>query len=196
MDEESNEDIDSTNDETEEVLKTEEVEETTPEVETEDVDTLKQQLADKDKQNVKLFERAKKAEGFEKQPDGSWVKVQKKSEPKAQEPSEKQDGLSSMDTIALIGAKVTEKEDIDEVMDYAKLKGLSIHEALQSNVVKTILKDKAEQRATSEATNTGVARRGTSKPSPEKILQDASAGKIPENPEDLADAWMASKLKK
>ena len=82
-----------------------------------------------------------------------------------------------MDTIALIGAKVTEKEDIDEVVDYARLKGISIFEALATNVVKTILKDKAEQRASAEATNTGPARRGSAKLTDEQILEAASKGK-------------------
>ncbi len=123
------------------------------------------------------------------------AKEQPEAKPEAK-PSREKDGLSSMDTIALIGAKVTEKEDIDEVLDYAKLKGLSISEALKAGVVKTILAEKAEQRQTAAATNTGAARRGTTKISDEQILANASQGKYPEDPEALAEARMQAKKSK
>lgn len=186
MDEESNEDIDSTSDETEEVLKTEEVEETTPEVETEDDSEA---LVEK---NKKLFERAKKAEADARE----WKAKAQAPKPVEATAPEKQEGISALDAMALMGAKVTVEEDINEVVDYAKFKGISVSEALKATAIKSILAEKAEQRATSEATNTGVARRGVTKPSPDKILEDASKGKLPEKPEDLADAWMANKLRK
>jgi hypothetical protein len=158
---------------------------------TEDVETLKAQLAEKDKQNTKLFERAKKAEGFEKQPDGSWVKPQKKpevkSDPKPTEVAKTNDGLTSMDAIVLMGAKVTEKEDIEFVAEYAQFKKISIADALKSSVVKSELAEKSEVRATAAATNTGNARRGTSKPTDEQIVNNASEGKDVD-PEALAEA--------
>lgn len=189
MDEEFNDNIESINDATEEVVNTEEVEVETPAVETEDeseedVEAIKAQ-------NRKLFERAKKAEA-----EARALKAQKVEKSVDSVPSEKQEGLSSMDTIALIGAKVTVKEDIDEVVDYARLKGITIEEALNTNVVKTILRDKAEQRQTAEATNTSTARRGSSRPSDETILDNASKGKLPEDAEALAEARMNLKLKK
>jgi hypothetical protein len=173
MSDEDNGIIEPQDDATEEVVNTEEVEEIesadAPETEDESEDEEKIALRE---QNKKLFERAKKAEAEAKE-----LKTKVKAPAQAEAPSEKQDGLSSMDTIALIGAKVTEKEDIDEVVDYARLKGISVEEALKTNVVKTILKDKAEQRASAEATNTGPARRGSAKMTDEQILDAASKGK-------------------
>lgn len=171
------EELDSQDQPTEEVVNTEEVEEAVVETPTED----KPEYTETEK---KLYARVKKAEAEVKSLKAT-VKV---------EPSQKQDGLNSMDTIALINAKVTEKEDIDEVMDYAKLKGLSIADALKANVVKTILAEKLEQRTTASATNTGNARRGSTKPTSEQILANAAEGKLPTDAEALAEARMEAKL--
>lgn len=114
--------------------------------------------------------------------------VEKPEAPKAE------GDLSTMDTIALIGAGVTNKEDINEVVDYSKLKGISIEEALESTVIKTILGEKAEYRKTAEATHTGKATRGSTKLSPEQILANAEKGKLPDDPEELAEALMQQKL--
>ncbi len=56
-------------------------EETDTEVETEDVNALKEKLTELSGKNKQLFERAKKAEGFEKV-DGKWVKPAPKPETK------------------------------------------------------------------------------------------------------------------
>jgi hypothetical protein len=191
MDEESNDNIESINDETEEVFNTEEVEEITPEVETED------KSSELEEKNRKLFERAKKAEAEAREWKAKAQNTQapQTTKPAESTPSEKQDGISAMDAMALMGAKVTEKEDIEEVVEYARFKGVPISEALKSSTVKTILAEKAEQRATSEATNTSSGRRGTTKPSVETILANASKGNLPENPDDLADAWIEAKKK-
>ena len=189
MDEEVYEDIDSTSDATEEVVNTEEVEVDSTIDETEDESTedngYDPELIEK---NKKLFERAKKAEAELKA-------LKAKPQPKA-EPSEKQDGLSTMDAMALINAKVTEKEDIEIVQKYARLNNIDILDALKDNVVKAILKDKQEQRTTAQATNTGTVRRGSSKPTSDQILTGVAQGKFPENPEDLAEARLQAKKKK
>jgi len=189
MDEESNDNIESINDETEEVLNTEEVEVETPAVETEDeseedLEAIKAENQKLKEQNKKLFERTKKAE------------AKKAQAPLAPAPSEKQDGLSSMDTIALIDAKVTNKDDIETVQKYAQLQGISIGDALATPLVKSILKDNAEQRQSAEAANTAPARRGSVKLSDEVILANANSGKFTDDPEALAEARMQSKLKK
>jgi len=106
-------------------------------------------------------------------------------------PEKEQTEITSLDTIALINAKVTVKEDIDEVLDYAKHKGISVSEALNTNVVKTILAQQAEFRAVAEATNTGTARRGTAQVSNETVLANAAQGKLPDDPSSLAEARMA-----
>ena len=190
MSEELNEELDSEYQPTEEVDNTEEVEEVDVADDTETEDDS-EALEEK---NRKLFERAKKAEAEAKRLKS--LINERKPEVEAKQPSKKQDGLTTMDTIALINAKVTEKEDIDEVLDYARLKGISVGEALKTSVVKTILSEKAEQRKSAEVTNTGPARRGSTQLSSEQILANASKGRMPDDPEALAEAHMAAKLKK
>jgi hypothetical protein len=94
------------------------------------------------------------------------------------------DKLSQTDLIAIIKAEVP-TEDIAEVTDYAELKGISVLEALKSSVVKTILKEKAEERNTAEATSTGASKRGSSKVSDDTLLSDYDKGKLPESEKDM-----------
>lgn len=96
-----------------------------------------------------------------------------------------QDRLSDQDLIAVITNKVNQK-DLPEIAEYAKMKGLSIAEALETNVVKSIMKDNEEMRATAKATNTTTTARGTSKVSDESLLNSASEkGILPESDEDM-----------
>jgi hypothetical protein len=100
-----------------------------------------------------------------------------------------------MDTIALITAKVTEKEDIEFVAEYAQFKKIPVSEAIKSSVVKSELAVRQEQRATAEATNTGAARRGSVKTTNEQVMENASLGKLPDDPAELATARFNLKLK-
>ena len=99
-------------------------------------------------------------------------------------PSENKNELSTKDLYALMEAKIPQA-DIDEVIEYAKLKNIPLTEAIQSNVVKAILADKAEHRASADATNTGAARRGSSKVSDETLLANANKGIVPEDDEGM-----------
>jgi uncharacterized protein YdbL (DUF1318 family) len=194
MPEEDIDELESQNQPTEEVVNTEEVEVESPVEETEDdisdneVETLREQ-------NKKLFARAKKAEGFVQDKDGNWVKPATKPQPKPQaQPSEKQDGFD-LEDVAVLVQKVPVKEDRELVKDYANFKKISLEKALGETVIQAELKDRAEKRQTAEATNTGTQRRGTSKPSPDQVMDRAAKGQLPENPEDLADAWLANMKK-
>lgn len=143
------------------------------------------------KQNNKLFERAKKAEGFEKQPDGSWVKVFKKPEAKpqvVQASQQKQPEVSLKDQYALLQAQVP-ADDIDEVISYAKFKGISVTEALKSSVVKATLSEKAEMRKSAEVANTSGSKRTTVKVTEDQLVEKASSGNMYDlDPETLAEA--------
>ncbi|MFP5260987.1 MAG: hypothetical protein ACLGJB_03675 [Blastocatellia bacterium] len=110
-----------------------------------------------------------------------------KVEPKATPPA---GDLSALDAIALVGAKVTEAEDIEQVLEYAKFKNIPVAEALKSATVKTILSEKAEARAVAAATNVGTVRRSSAKVSDETLLDNASKGILPDDPEALAEARM------
>lgn len=53
------------------------------------------------------------------------------------------------------------EDDVEEVIDFAKYKGISIADAKKSQVIQTILKTRAEERATAAVANTNTQRRGT-----------------------------------
>lgn len=104
-------------------------------------------------------------------------------------------GLTSKDTIAIIKADIPE-EDIDEVLDYAKYKGISVSEALRTDAMRATLGIKAEQRSMANAANTGGGRRGTAKISEAVLLHQASQGFVPDNDEDIARLIRAKSLKR
>lgn len=134
--------------------------------------------------NKQLFARAKKAEGFELR-DGKWVKPESKPVIKPDAPKSSKDSLTNADVFTLIKNNVPE-EDISEVVEYANLKGISIGEALKSNVVKTILADNAEQRNVANGTNTNGSKRGNAKLSDDSLLSKAEKGELPDSDEDIA----------
>ena len=101
--------------------------------------------------------------------------------------------MSNHDFLALVNAKIHE-DDIVEVEDYAKFKGISIAEALKISTVKTLLAEKEEMRKVANATNTGNARRSSTKPSSDTVLSNARSGKETD-PEAVAEARMAERLK-
>lgn len=117
---------------------------------------------------------------------------------KKDDKKEEQGTLTYRDTIALTNAKV-HADDVDEVVEYARFKKISIAEALESNVIKNSLSEKAEQRKTADATNTGRARPGNARASGDKLLEKAkSTGELPASDADinsLVDARMKGKKK-
>lgn len=92
--------------------------------------------------------------------------------------------LSTKDLYALVDAKVSE-EDISEVEDYARFKGISISEALKTPQVKATLALNKENRLTAQASNTGTARRSSTKTSDEVLSDRASKGELPDSSDDL-----------
>lgn len=161
-----------------------------------DVDELKEKLKSKEVQNKKLFERTMKAEGkvFDKA-TGKWVKKVIAKQEQVQTET-----FSGDDTLALVNAQVTNKEDVLTVKKYAKAEGLSISDALESDIVKTILKTRAAERKTAEATNTGPTRRGSQQPTGKSLLDKASkTGEVPDTDEGmdaLAEANIAQLAEK
>jgi len=133
----------------------------------------------------RLAEEAEKRQKAETLANNYKIRAEKaeKAVKAPQEP--KTEGLTSKDTIALINAKVHE-EDIDEVVEYARFKKISIADALKSSVVRASLSERSEQRSTAEATNTGRTR-GSARVSPEALLGKAQkTGEIPDNPAELS----------
>lgn len=166
MENEEEETIDSQNDtESTENDNEESVEST----ETEETDLQ----AEVKKATAPLYARMKQAEEEAK-------KLKAKLAGKSESSTEKSKGeLPQKDLLALISAKVHE-DDIDDIVEYATFKKISVAEALKSDVVKTILSNKAEFRKTAEVSNTGTARRGATKVSDDTLLSNLSKGEIPE----------------
>lgn len=132
-----------------------------------------QEKADKDAELAKNYKiRAEKAEAEAKKP-------------KEDDTSKKSD--KSEYTLQDIRAlSDVHDDDVQEVVDFAKFKGISITEAKKNTTVQTLLKIKAEERTTAQATNTAVSRKGASKVSGEDLLNKFKQGDIPEKDEDLA----------
>lgn len=142
--------------------------------------------------NKQLFARAKKAEGFTQDKDGKWTKPTKQVEQKTTVTTQSSNtDISQTDLYALIKADVPQ-EDISEVSEYAKLKGISITDALQAPIVKAILKEKSDERTASNASHTGRTTR-TSTPTGDDLLEKAQRGDMPDKPEDIARLIRARK---
>lgn len=144
-------------------------------------------------ENNEVEELRKKLQTLEAQKDHWRKKAQSSKDESKEEPKSSSD-LSSRDLLALAKSDVHEN-DIDEVLEYARFKKMSVAEALQSGVVKTILSDNAELRKSAEAANTRQVRKGAVKVTSDKLLSDLSKGEVPESKEDAERLFWARKGK-
>ena len=145
----------------------------------ETIESLKAKLAKTQQAYENQKKRAEKAES-RKSEDG-------KDNKKVEQPKKisKSDELSPKDLYALMENKVP-KDDIDDVVQYAKFSKISVEQALETDFVTRLLADKAEKRATARATNIGASSRGAGKPSGSSLLNNAiTKGEIPDDDEDL-----------
>lgn len=92
---------------------------------------------------------------------------------------DKKTELSQKDVITLAKADIHE-DDIEEVIDYAKHKGISVAEALKTDVMKITLSQKDEFRKSAEAANVKKARPGSKTPTGDELLRNLSKGEVPE----------------
>lgn len=138
----------------------------------EDLEELKNRLAKAEElvNNYKI--RAEKAEKRTEKTEVSKVAPKKQSD------------LSAIDIIAISKANI-EAEDVEDVLDYAKFKGISLAEALKSPVVKATLTQKEELRKTAQATSTGTSRRGSASITDSQLMANAEKGIMPESDEDF-----------
>lgn len=148
-------------------------------------------IADKRKEILSSeFERLAKADELAKNYKARAEKAEaeaKKPKHGEQHTTPKNDAdLSSKDLFALFEAKV-HRDDIDEVVEYARFKGISVADALKASVVKTTLETNTEQRKIAEATNTGQNRSGTKNVSDTDLIKSAASGNIPNAGSDEAE---------
>lgn len=120
-----------------------------------------------------LADKAKEAEEYKQKFADQQTRNKKLDEDlKKYKPSEKKDdnSLSTKDFYALTKANVPE-EDVDEVAEFARFKGISVQDALKSPVMRSILSEKAEVRKTAQATNTRTTRAQNIRPDGSEIMQ-------------------------
>lgn len=159
-----------------------------PENDTETTENEEQELDKKPEVDAEKEELKKRLKTAEAQKDHWRKKASEKKESK--EETSSTGSLDTKDLLALTRADVHE-DDIDEVVDYAKFKGISVSEALSSDVVKTLLSNKKEFRKTAEVTNTGTAKKGSVKVTDDTLLKNLSDGKIPESREEAERLFWA-----
>jgi hypothetical protein len=94
--------------------------------------------------------------------------------------------LSSKDLLALMKSEINE-DDIDDVVEYAKFKKISISEALKTSTIKAIISEKSEYRKTAELTSTRNTRQSNTKVSDNTLLKKFSDGDVPEAGSDEAE---------
>src|SRR3990167_9047742 len=143
---------------TEEVVNTEAVEETTTEVSTEDAPEYTEH-------EKKMFERAKKAEAEAKALKAELGKLQPKPQPTG-------DQLSQKDLLAVVRENVHD-EDLPDIEAYAKIQKVSVADALKTSFVKSLRREREEERKSSQVANAGGSKRTTSKPTDDQLLSGA-----------------------
>jgi hypothetical protein len=153
---------------------------------TEDIEALKKK--------IKTLEAQK--EHFRKKATEKKEETPEKPQPK-KEPSKKEESLSAKDALLLAKAEV-DIDDVDEVVDFAKYRKITIAEALKSSTLKAILTERAEERRTALAAQTRNTRSAKT-PTADSLLDKARKGEIPDSAdaiETLAKARMESRLKR
>lgn len=156
-------------------------EETTEETQEEQVDwEAKAKKAEELAQNYKI--RAEKAEKA--------IKAPKENETPKNE-------ISLKDYKALSDVH---EEDIEDLVEYASFKKISLAEAKKTDFVKSLLEKKAEQRQVALSANINGSRRVANKDTGVEILQKfEKTGQLPESDDEiakLAKAQFERKLKK
>jgi hypothetical protein len=102
--------------------------------------------------------------------------------------------LTVKDGFALAKANVND-EDIDDVLEYANFKKISVADALKSSVVKSLLAEKEEFRTSQQASTSSTTRRATPKITDDTILENARQGKLGDS-EDEIRALFRARMKK
>lgn len=135
--------------------------------------------------NEELETLRKEVETLRNQKDHWKKKASKPSEPSQKKEAGSEPQLSVKDSIALAKADIN-VDDIDDVLEFAKFKNMSVSDALNNNMVKAMLKDKEETRRTAQATSTKDGRRAPKQVSSDELLSNARKGNLPQDDNDIA----------
>lgn len=150
------------------------------EIETLSDDEKETAIAGKKQELVKsvAVELAEKAAKNEELYNNAKIRAEK-AERKQVKPAPQGDDLTPKDWMHLAKADVHD-DDIDRVVKFSKLEGISVQEALKHPDLKAILSSRAEVRKSAEATSVKPSSRGAQKIAPDVIVAEAAKGKIPQ----------------
>jgi hypothetical protein len=123
----------------------------------EDAIALKEKLAEMEANNRQLFERAKKAEGFEMK-DGHWIKKPIKTDKIEPEVSVKSGELDYGQKAYLRAEGIKGTEELTLVKGYMENTGKSLEDVVENRYFQNELKDMRELRATQDAIPTSSKR--------------------------------------
>ena len=170
-----------------EEIENNELEETTEE-EAEEQDEVQEEESEEES-NDELEEARQKIKDLE----ALIVKNKHKAKPTAKEIQKASNSELSQKELYTLMRNNVHEEDVDEVVEYAKLKKIGVDEALKSSVIKAILKDKEETRKTAEVSNTGNTRKGSSSKDADSLVAKARKGELPQSEEDMKKMFLRIK---
>ena len=131
---------------------------------------LNEQFKETSDKNRHLFERAKKAEGFEKDEDGNWIKYIEKSskeKPKAEKKPEKSGeldyGLLAFHNSKSDSTRIEHEEDIEFLKNEIEKSGKTQQELLSNKYFLEDIKGRQEERELKNATPSHSSRSGVTK---------------------------------
>lgn len=143
-------------------------------------------------ENEELAKARELANNYKIRAEKAEKALKQKETAKNEAPAPSHDNLSTADTLALVQAQVS-PEDVSEVIEYARYKKISVVDALKTNVVKTLLTDRAEERKTAAATHTGTTRRAPQKVQASTLVSKAEDGDLPDDEEEMKRLWRVRK---
>jgi len=148
------------------------------EVTTEDITALKEKLTDLEGKNRQLFERAKKAEGFELK-DGDWIKPEPKEKPKAKPVKSDDKLVERLDKMSLQVAGIKEADEIELFNKWKEDTGREADDIVGNNIFKKELEELRTAKANQEATSNIKGEKGVSsgaKDNPDYWIAKATKG--------------------
>lgn len=149
---EKNENLDSEN-ETEETVQPE----GSDGVDDAESETPEEKIAHLEEANKKLFERAKKAEGFVKDPNtGQWIKKPQVANPQATKPVKPASPAQSVEEVVLL-ANGMDEELLEQLKKVATVQGVSLLKA-QNDPIFVAVKEKFEKDKKDQAASLPASR--------------------------------------
>jgi len=150
-------------------------------------------LSVEDENEIDLVaENAKLKKAYEDQKRRAEIAESKKT---AKPVTQTNSTLTVKDGFALAKANVND-EDIEDILEYANFKKISVADALKSTVVKSLLAEKEEFRTSQNASTSSTTRRATPKITDDTILENARNGKLGDSEDEIRALFRARTAKK